>query len=79
MSAVQEMRDVTAEFPVLRREFDGRPVVYLDSSATSLTPTPVIDAVALAVKIVSSSVDPNHRAICPRAPSNCSVASTASG
>jgi cysteine desulfurase/selenocysteine lyase len=33
-----------AEFPVLRREFDGQGVVYLDSAATSLTPQPVIDA-----------------------------------
>lgn len=34
-----------ADFPVLRRELDGRPVVYLDSAATSLKPQPVIDAI----------------------------------
>jgi cysteine desulfurase / selenocysteine lyase len=37
-------RDVSADFPVLRREFDGRRVVYLDSAATSQTPQVVIDA-----------------------------------
>ena len=39
--AVQEIAD---QFPVLRREFGGHPLTYLDSSATSLTPLPVIDA-----------------------------------
>ena len=35
---------VAAEFPVLRREVDGRPLTYLDSAATSQTPQVVIDA-----------------------------------
>jgi cysteine desulfurase/selenocysteine lyase len=38
------LRDAAAEFPVLRREFDGHSLVYLDSAATSQTPQPVIDA-----------------------------------
>ena len=41
--------------------------------------TMLIAAVALAVKIVSSGVDPSHEAIRPRAPSYRSVASAASG
>ena len=36
---------VAAQFPTLRREFNGRPVVYLDSAATSQTPQVVIDAI----------------------------------
>ena len=44
MSAVQSIQDVAADFPVLRRKFDGRPVCYLDSAATSQTPQRVIDA-----------------------------------
>jgi cysteine desulfurase / selenocysteine lyase len=64
MSAVQALRDVTAEFPVLRREFDGRPVVYLDSSATSLTPTPVIEAMDRYYNDYRSSV---HRGVYPLA------------
>jgi cysteine desulfurase/selenocysteine lyase len=35
-----------ADFPVLSRDVDGSPVVYLDSAATSLTPRSVVDAVA---------------------------------
>ncbi len=35
---------VAAEFPVLRRMVDGRPLTYLDSAATSQTPQVVIDA-----------------------------------
>jgi cysteine desulfurase/selenocysteine lyase len=64
MSAVQDLRDVSAEFPVLRREFDGRPVVYLDSSATSLTPTPVVEAMDRYYNDYRSSV---HRGVYPLA------------
>jgi len=64
MSAIQEMRDVIDEFPVLRREFDGRPVVYLDSSATSLTPTPVLDAMDHYYRDSRASV---HRGVYPLA------------
>jgi cysteine desulfurase/selenocysteine lyase len=44
VSTVEAPHDVAAQFPVLRREFDGHSLVYLDSSATSQTPQPVIDA-----------------------------------
>ncbi|HVE67530.1 MAG TPA: cysteine desulfurase [Solirubrobacteraceae bacterium] len=36
--------DVRADFPILSREIDGRPLVYLDSAATSQKPEPVIQA-----------------------------------
>jgi cysteine desulfurase/selenocysteine lyase len=39
------IRDLTAEFPTLRRKVDGRPLTYLDSAATSQTPQVVIDAI----------------------------------
>jgi cysteine desulfurase/selenocysteine lyase len=64
MSAVQELRDVSAEFPVLRREFDGRSVVYLDSAATSLTPTPVVEAMDRYYNDYRASV---HRGVYPLA------------
>jgi cysteine desulfurase/selenocysteine lyase len=44
VTAVSALREVASEFPVLRREFDGHSLVYLDSAATSQTPQPVIDA-----------------------------------
>lgn len=33
-----------AAFPILRRAFDGKPLVYLDHAATSHKPQPVLDA-----------------------------------
>ncbi|MBO0767121.1 MAG: SufS family cysteine desulfurase [Solirubrobacterales bacterium] len=43
--APDRLASVADEFPVLKREIGGRPLVYLDSSATSQTPQVVIDAV----------------------------------
>jgi cysteine desulfurase/selenocysteine lyase len=37
--------DVRGDFPIFSREFDGRPLVYLDSGATSQKPRAVIDAI----------------------------------
>lgn len=39
------MRNTRDDFPILNRLVDGKPIVYLDSAATSLKPKPVIDAV----------------------------------
>jgi cysteine desulfurase / selenocysteine lyase len=44
MSATATLPNVASEFPVLRRTFNGQPLTYLDSAATSQTPQPVIDA-----------------------------------
>jgi cysteine desulfurase/selenocysteine lyase len=38
--------DLRADFPILRREINGHPLVYLDSASTSQKPDVVIDAVA---------------------------------
>jgi cysteine desulfurase/selenocysteine lyase len=64
MSTVEVMRDVGTEFPVLRREFDGHDVVYLDSAATSQTPQPVIDAMTRYYTETRASV---HRGVYPLA------------
>ncbi len=40
--------DVSArreEFPILDREFDGTPLVYLDNAATSQTPKRVVESI----------------------------------
>ncbi|MEY3029758.1 MAG: aminotransferase class V-fold PLP-dependent enzyme [Ilumatobacteraceae bacterium] len=37
---------IRSDFPVLRREIDGRPIVYLDSANTSQKPEVVIEAMA---------------------------------
>src|ERR1700685_3277950 len=56
--------DAAAEFPVLRREIDGRTVAYLDSAATSQTPQPVIDAI---VRYYTESRASVHRGVYPLA------------
>src|SRR5580693_9874073 len=37
---------VRGDFPIFSRDFDGRPLVYLDSGASSQKPRVVIDALA---------------------------------
>jgi cysteine desulfurase/selenocysteine lyase len=64
MSTVEAIRDLTAEFPTLRREFGGRPVAYLDSAATSQTPQSVIDAMTRYYTETRASV---HRGVYPLA------------
>ena len=43
-AATRPELDIRADFPILAREIDGRPLVYLDSAATSQKPEPVIAA-----------------------------------
>jgi cysteine desulfurase/selenocysteine lyase len=40
-----DVQRVRADFPILRQEVRGRPLVYLDSAATSQKPQAVIDAI----------------------------------
>src|ERR1700729_652206 len=64
MSTAAVIPDVVDQFPVLRREFGGRPVVYLDSSATSQTPRSVIDAMTRYYMESRASI---HRGVYPLA------------
>jgi cysteine desulfurase/selenocysteine lyase len=64
MSTIEAITDVSAEFPVLSRQFDGRPVAYLDAAATSQTPQPVIDAMTAYYTDTRASV---HRGVYPLA------------
>ena len=63
--APDSLAGVAAQFPVLRnRLFDGQPVAYLDSAATSQTPDPVIDAMTSYYTEHRASV---HRGVYPLA------------
>jgi len=64
VATAEVIRDVAAEFPVLRRQFGGRPLCYLDSAATSQTPQPVIDAITRYYTDTRASV---HRGVYPLA------------
>jgi cysteine desulfurase/selenocysteine lyase len=63
-AATADLSATREDFPVLRREFGGRPVVYLDSAATSLTPEPVVDAMDTYYRSYRASV---HRGVYPLA------------
>ena len=65
MSTIEStLPDLAPEFPILRREFDGEPVCYLDSAATSQTPQAVIDAMTAYYTQSRASV---HRGVYPLA------------
>ena len=58
--ATQALAGVRADFPVLRRQFDGKAVVFLDSAATSQKPVHVIDAMSAYYRTSNSNV---HRGV----------------
>jgi cysteine desulfurase/selenocysteine lyase len=64
VSTTASLPDLSAQFPVLRREVAGRPIVYLDSGATSQTPQPVIDAMTRYYTHSRASI---HRGVYPLA------------
>lgn len=51
---------IRADFPILKRMIDGRPLVYMDSAATSLKPRPVIEAI---VRFYTESCANIHRGV----------------
>ena len=44
-SEALDARALREDFPVLDREFDGTPLVYLDNAATSQTPEQVVESI----------------------------------
>ncbi|HWX44169.1 MAG TPA: SufS family cysteine desulfurase [Solirubrobacteraceae bacterium] len=52
--------DVRGDFPILPREFDGHPLVYLDSASSAQKPQVVIDAVAEHLRVHNANV---HRGV----------------
>jgi cysteine desulfurase/selenocysteine lyase len=53
---------IAADFPILSRTFDGHPLTYLDSAATSQTPLPVVEAITRYYTHSRASV---HRGVYP--------------
>ena len=51
---------VRAEFPILQRQVNGRPLVYLDSAASAQKPRAVIEAMTTAMETTYSNV---HRGV----------------
>ncbi|MDE7408592.1 MAG: cysteine desulfurase [Muribaculaceae bacterium] len=40
-----DVEEIRGDFPILSRKIDGKPMVYLDNTATSQTPRSVVDAI----------------------------------
>jgi cysteine desulfurase / selenocysteine lyase len=57
---VESSLGVKADFPIFARRFDGRPLTYLDSGATSQKPQIVIDALAEHLRAHNANV---HRGV----------------
>jgi cysteine desulfurase / selenocysteine lyase len=54
------IQDIRSQFPILHQEVNGKPLVYLDSSATSQKPIQVIEAVDKYYREINSNV---HRGV----------------
>lgn len=57
------MLDITkirGDFPILKREVNGKPLVYLDNAATSQTPQQVIDTIVEYYKMYNANI---HRGV----------------
>lgn len=59
-SSTLDLAQIRADFPILHREVNGQPLVYLDNAATSQTPLPVIDAISEYYKHTNANI---HRGV----------------
>lgn len=59
-ASTAETLGIREDFPILRRSFEGRPLAYLDSAATSQKPNVVIEAVAEHLRAHNANV---HRGV----------------
>lgn len=55
-----DITQIRADFPILQRQVNGQPLVYLDNAATSQTPLAVIDAISDYYKHTNANI---HRGV----------------
>ena len=55
-----DIDSIRSDFPILRRHFDGKPLIYFDNAATSLKPRSVIEAI---VRFYTHSTANIHRGV----------------
>jgi cysteine desulfurase/selenocysteine lyase len=60
LSSPLDVERIRADFPLLSRTVHGKPIVYLDSAATSQKPTVVLDAMDSYYRTINSNV---HRGV----------------
>ena len=59
-STTLDVAKIRADFPILQRQVNGQPLVYLDNAATSQTPLAVIDAISDYYKHTNANI---HRGV----------------
>tara|TARA_B100000989_G_scaffold297520_1_gene283519 strand:- start:3800 stop:5026 length:1227 start_codon:yes stop_codon:yes gene_type:complete len=59
-STTIDISQIRADFPILQRQVNGQPLVYLDNAATSQTPLAVIDAISDYYKHTNANI---HRGV----------------
>ncbi len=59
-STTFDITQIRADFPILQRQVNGQPLVYLDNAATSQTPLAVIDAISDYYKHTNANI---HRGV----------------
>src|ERR1051325_11238063 len=59
-STVLDVARIRADFPILQRQINGRPLVYLDNAASSQKPKQVIDALVHFYEHINANV---HRGV----------------
>ncbi|MGE5595047.1 MAG: cysteine desulfurase [Hyphomicrobiales bacterium] len=60
MSRAFDVEEIRADFPILSRQVNGRPLVYLDNAATTQKPRAVIDALVRYYETTNANI---HRGI----------------
>ncbi|HBQ01635.1 MAG TPA: hypothetical protein DD672_14300, partial [Gammaproteobacteria bacterium] len=64
-----DVESVRAQFPALQQEVNGRPLIYLDSAATTQKPKAVIDAITHYYQCDNANVHRAAHALSSRATS----------
>lgn len=59
-STTLDITHIRADFPILQRQVNGQPLLYLDNAATSQTPLPVINAISDYYKHTNANI---HRGV----------------
>ncbi|MDE3108628.1 MAG: cysteine desulfurase [Acidobacteriota bacterium] len=58
--SASELKQIRADFPILRQKVHGKPLVYLDNAATSQKPRAVIDAIVRYYETTNANI---HRGV----------------